>query len=126
MSAYDRILMAACTVEGVEVGNAIAVLIGHRGAGPAFGGEFPIALRPIGSQGPATHYGTYSLARAEWQPLIDEFNSAGPYPLMTGRGVQAGQISAGKAAVTVACLPRATHENGFPDFVQSLGLEIIQ
>ena len=127
MSAtHPFILFGVCLVGQEAVGNALARAVGHGGVGDAFGGEFGIGLRPIGSDSttPAA-WAAFHLARDSVNGMVVEFNTGGPYPLLTAIGLSGGQISAAKAAVTAACFPRATHEYGLIGYLAGIGYEII-
>lgn len=123
---FTDMIFGICLVGGEAIGNAVALAVGHRGTGPAFGGECGIALRPLGSQDTTpTAWGSYSVAKAGTRVVVDEYNSAGPYPQLNAKGLADGQVAAAKAVLIAQTYPRATHEFALTEVLAALGYEII-
>lgn len=123
---YEFIMFAACLDSGLEVGNALALAIGHNATGPAFGGDPGVPLRPIGSGDTTpTAWATWAILRSETNDLVQEFNTAGPYTLLGALGVSEPQIAAGKAVLVAESFSRSTHEYGFIPWLASKGYEAI-
>lgn len=125
-SEFVGMVFGACLVGGEAIGNAVARAVGHRGTGPAFGGTLGLALRAIGSQATeAEAWGAYTLAKASTEPVVAEYNGAGPYALLNGVGMADPQVAAAKAVLTAEYFPRETHESAFVAWLTSKGYEII-
>lgn len=99
---YTKHLFSTCADAATPIGNALAVMVGFKGAGPAFGGEFGIGLRVIGSGSVApTHWLFYTLTNEDRVQYVDEFNGPGPYTLMASLGATEGQVTTAKANMIV-------------------------
>lgn len=123
---FTDIIFGACLVGGEAIGNAVANAVGHRGVGPAFGGECGIALRSLGSQDPTpAAWGAYSVAKASTRVVVDEYNSAGPYTQLNALGMADATVAAAKSVLTAECHPRETHEYAFIEWLASKGYEVI-
>lgn len=124
---FTHMIFGVCLVGGEAIGNAVSLAVGHRGAGPAFGGERGLALRAIGSQATeAEAWGAYTVAKASTEPVVAEYNGPGPYTMLNAMGMTAPQVAAAKAVLTAEIHPpRETHEYGFIDWLASKGYEII-
>lgn len=125
-SEFVGMVFGACLVGGEAIGNAVALAVGHRGTGPAFGGERGIGLRALGSQSATpVAWGAYTLAKADTEARVAEYNTDGPYPGLNALGMADPQVAAAKSVLTAEYFPRATHEHGFVEWLTSKGYEII-
>lgn len=123
---YPHILFAVCLAGSESIGNAMALAVGFKGLGQAFGGEFGLGLRAIGSSDTTpSAWAHQSVARDSAAALVEEYNAAGPYPLLGEKGIAAEQVAAAKPAVIAERFSRETHEYAFVTWLASKGYEII-
>lgn len=123
---YPFIMFAICAAGSESLGNSLALAAGFKGLGHAFGGEFGLGLRAIGSSDTVpTAWAHHAVIRQEAADLVDEFNGAGPYPLLNAKGIQDAAIGSAKNVVTAERFPRETHEYGFLSWIAGSGYEII-
>lgn len=123
---FVNMVFGICLVGSEAIGNAVAVAVGHRGTGPAFGGPRGIGLRQLGSQSTTpVAWGAYTIAKAATAPTVEEFNGAAPYPTLNALGMADAQVAAAKSVLTAECYPRETHEEAFFDWLASKGYEVI-
>lgn len=125
-SEFAGMVFGACLVGGEAIANAVSLAVGHRGTGPAFGGERGIGLRALGSQSTTpVAWGAYTVAKADTEARVAEYNTAGPYPNLNALGMTDPQVAVAKAVLTAEYFPRATHEYSFVEWLASKGYEII-
>lgn len=123
---YPHILFAVCLVGNENIGNVFALAAGFKGLGQAFGGEFGLGLRAVGSNSTTPiAWAHQAVARDTAAELVAEYNSAGPYPLLAEKGIGTGQVTVAKSVVVVERFSRETHEYGFVGWLASKGYEII-
>lgn len=125
-SEFVGTVFGACLVGGEAIANAVSRAVGHRGTGPAFGGERGIGLRPLGSQSTTpVAWGSYTVAKADTEARVAEYNAAGPYQTLNSLGMTDPQVAAAKSVLTAEYFPRETHEYAFVAWLASNGYEII-
>ena len=123
---YPDIVFGLCPVGSEAIGNALARAVGFQGEGPAFGGEFGLGVRPVGSdQSEPVAWVHQAPARPVVRSLVTEYNGAGPFPLLNALGMTDQQVAAAKTVLTAEYFPRATHEYAFIEWLASKGYEII-
>ena len=123
---YPDMVFALCAIGFEQVGNGLARVVGFRGEGPAFGGEFGIAVglaeAPAGVPVMWVHQ---SVARPAVRALVEEFNGDGPFPLLAALGVPDQEISAAKSVVVADVFPRSSHEYALREWLAERGLVIL-
>lgn len=124
---YSKYTYSTCKVGAEAIGNALAKLVGYTGEGPAFGGEFGIGLREIGSDTIIpTHWLFYTITKDTNVALVDVFNSAGPFDELLALGATETQINIGKANMHVSIVDIPSNPVAFAhQFITQLGLEVI-
>lgn len=105
-----------------QAGNSLATIIGES---PEDDRTFDLGtpLRRTADGAPAW-LATSSMTQTALA-YCEEFNGAGPYPLLTAHGLTAEQIAGLKSIMTLEYGPRATHERLAGDVLTAHGYEII-
>lgn len=104
MSAYVNWTNVLTT--NLQLGNAMAGLIGADvGDNETF--TKGVQLREIGGPNIAAAWGAAVPITARALALIEEFNSAGPYPLLNARGASDDLIAQAKAVIMIEAGPHA-------------------
>ena len=124
--SYTNRLFAICEDGQEDAGDALARGVWFLGIGRAFGGEFGLPLRALGSSSQQTiAWAHQSVVQDDTKAALEQFATDGPYPLLNNLGVNNANIAAAKTAVTVECYPRSTHEHGFVAWLASKGYEVM-
>ncbi len=127
MSNYQGYIFAACRVDSVAAGNPMARLVGYKGTDPAFGNKSSVRLRKAG----VDYFLHTDLAHHQRQPIVAEFNGAGPWPLLNAIGANNQTVTAAKSAIVVEYVHIGPDTSGYDfdaglqDFLTSNGFEVV-
>lgn len=83
------------------------------------------ALRPVGSSGAATHWGGPLQVKLATAAAVNEYNTAGPYPILNGVGLTNTDVADFKVDIQMQLVPRGTGRQAWADWLTALNLEII-
>lgn len=121
------VVFAVAALGFETVCNRAATAFGDDSAAPAFGNDRQ--LKAAEAESPTVQVGwiSYSPAAAPVKAAVDELNSAGPYPLLTGAGFSAQDIADLKLGMRVVCLPTETHwcDDALEEVLASFGYVLL-